>query len=194
MSPMQKPLGFTLSEALVALAVVGILTGFALPAFRGFVEHNRSTVALNQLVGSIQSARHAAVTLRTPVTLCPSDSQVDCGARDDWHRGTLIFADRNANGRRDPTEPVLRWLPGFDGGARIYWRSFRNRSYLQLSPTGLTDWQNGNLLYCPPDGDPHFAREVIINAQARARVAPDTNHDGIAEDANGQPLGCPLAP
>ena len=105
--------------------------------------------------------------------------------------GTLIFIDRNRDGRRDPDEPVLRWLPGLDSGGRIYWRSFRNRSYLQFNPSGLTNWQNGNLLYCPRNGDAHFAREVIINAAARPRKAPDLNHDDIPEDANGQPVRCP---
>ena len=188
---MHKSLGLTLFELLVALAIVGVMTGLALPAFQGFVERNRATAAVNSMLGAIQSARYAAVMLRSAVTVCPAASDAACSPRDTWHLGTLIFADRNANGRRDTNEQVLRRLPPLDAGARIYWRSFRNRSYLQLSATGLTDWQNGHLLYCPPDGDPRFAREVIINAQARARVAPDSNHDGIAEDANGQPLRCP---
>jgi type IV fimbrial biogenesis protein FimT len=184
-------LGVTIPEMLVTLAIVGVMSGFALPAFQGFVQQNRATAALNQLLGALQSARHSAITLRTSVTLCPSAVETACGARDSWHEGTLMFADRNANGRRDANEQVLRWLPGFEGGARIYWRSFRNRSYLQIKPSGLTDWQNGNLLYCPADRDPHHAREVILNAQARPRVAQDSDHDGIAEDADGQPLRCP---
>jgi len=76
-------------------------------------------------------------------------------------------------------------------GARVYWRSFRNRSYLQINATGLTNWQNGHLLYCPANGDVHFARAVIINAQGRVRNAADSNGDGIVEDANGDPLVCP---
>ncbi len=176
---------------LVALALVSVMTGMALPAFQGFVQQNRATAALNQLLGALQSARHAAITLRTPVTLCPSAVATECGARDTWHLGTLMFADGNANGRRDANEQVLRWLPGVSERARIYWRSFRNRSYLQIRPSGMTDWQNGNLLYCPPDGDPRYAREVILNAQARPRNAPDTDRDGIAEDADGLPLRCP---
>ncbi len=191
MRPMRKSLAFTVPELLVALAVVGVMTGFAIPAFQGFVERNRSAVAMNQLLGALQSARYAAVSLRTPVTLCPSATATTCGMRDTWHQGALIFADGNADGHRDANEQVLRWLPGFDSGARIYWRSFRNRSYLLMRPSGLTDWQNGHLLYCPPDRDPRFAREVIINAQARPRAAPDTNHDGIPEDASGQPVSCP---
>jgi len=188
---MRNPLGFTLPELLITLALVGVLTGLALPAFQGFVERNRSSAALNQLLGALQSARHAAVTLRTTVSICPSASDVACGVRDSWHLGTLIFTDHNANGQRDPDDSVLRWLPGITNGARIYWRSFRNRSYLQMNATGLTNWQNGNLLYCPPDRDARFAREVIINTAARPRTAPDTNHDGIPEDANGQPVRCP---
>ncbi len=176
---------------LIALALVGVMSGLALPAFQGLVQQNRAAAALNQLLGALQSARHAAITLRTAVTLCPSAVETECGARDTWHQGTLMFADRNANGRRDASEQVLRWLPGFSDRSRIYWRSFRNRSYLQIKPNGMTDWQNGNLLYCPRDGDPRYAREVIINAQGRPRNAPDTDHDGIAEGADGLPLRCP---
>jgi type IV fimbrial biogenesis protein FimT len=188
---MRRQCGITVAELLVALAVVGVLTGFAIPAFSGFMERNRATIALNQLLGALQSARAAAVTLRRPVVVCPGDSAVACGARDSWHLGMLIFADRNGDGRRDADEDVLRWLPGLAGAGRIYWRSFRNRSYLQFNPSGLTNWQNGNLLYCPRNGDVHFARSVIINPAARPRKAPDRNRDGIPEDANGQPLRCP---
>jgi type IV fimbrial biogenesis protein FimT len=191
MRPMRRSFGITVAELLVALAVVGVLTGFAIPAFHGFIERNRATIAMNQLLGALQSARAAAVTLRSIVVVCPGGSAVVCGARDSWHLGMLIFSDRNGDGRRDPDEQVLRWLPGLADGGRIYWRSFRNRSYLQFNPSGLTNWQNGNLLYCPPSGDVHFAREVIINPAARPRKAPDRNHDGIPEDANGQPVRCP---
>jgi type IV fimbrial biogenesis protein FimT len=183
--------GFTVTEMLVTLAIAGLLTGLAVPAMQGFVERNRSSVALNQLLGGLQSARYAAVSLRTTVTVCPSADATRCGARDTWHTGTLIFADRNRDGARDPSEGVVRWLPGFDDRARIYWRSFRNRSYLQFTPSGMTDWQNGHLLYCPPNRDPHYAREVILNAQARPRQAPDVDRDGIVEDANGDPVRCP---
>ncbi len=188
---MENSPGFTVTELLVSLAVAAVLTSLAVPAFRDHVERNRSAAALNQMLAAVQSARHAAISLRTAVTVCPSASDADCGVRDSWHLGTLIFADRNRNGRRDAGEAVLRWLPGFDDDARLYWRSFRNRSYLQFTAAGMTDWQNGNFLYCPSDRDPHFAREVILNAQARPRKAPDADLDGIVEDASGNPVRCP---
>jgi type IV fimbrial biogenesis protein FimT len=183
--------GITVAELLVALAVVGVLSGFALPAFQGFVARNRSAVELNALLGTLQSARHASITQRAVMTVCPRASPTACGARDTWHLGTLMFTDRNGDGGFDPGDALLRAGPGIESGARIYWRSFRSKSYLQFNPTGLTNWQNGTLLYCPPDGDPRFARAVIINPAGRARKAPDANRDGIPEDSNGTPLRCP---
>jgi type IV fimbrial biogenesis protein FimT len=183
--------GVTIIELLVALAVIGVMLSLAIPGFLDVAERNRSAAVLNQLVGAVQTARHAAITLRTAVTLCPGSPATGCGARDSWHQGALVFADRNGNGRIDAGEDILRSLPPLPDGARVYWRSFRNRSYLQMSPTGLTNWQNGHFLYCPASRDVHFARAVIINAQGRVRKAPDRNRDNIVEDANGDPVVCP---
>ena len=63
---MRSSLGVTIPEMLVALAIVGVMSGFALPAFQGFVQQNRAAAALNQLLGAVQSARHSAITLRPP--------------------------------------------------------------------------------------------------------------------------------
>jgi type IV fimbrial biogenesis protein FimT len=183
--------GVTIIELLLAMAIAGILLGLAIPNFRDFVERNRSAAILNQLIGALQTTRHAAITLHTQVTLCPGTPSTGCGARDSWQDGALVFADHNANGRVDAGEEILRSLPALPEGTRVYWRSFRNRSYLQINATGLTNWQNGHLLYCPANGDVHFARAVIINAQGRVRNATDSNRDGIVEDANGDPVVCP---
>jgi len=188
---MTRMSGATLIELLVALAVIGVTVGLAIPGFLNFTEQNRSAAVLNQLVGAMQTARHAAITLRTAVTLCPGSPATGCGAKDSWHQGALVFADRNGNGRVDTGEDILRSFPPLPNGTRVYWRSFRNRSYLQITATGLTNWQNGHFLYCPASRDARFARAVIINAQGRVRKAADRNGDGVVEDVNGDPVACP---
>jgi type IV fimbrial biogenesis protein FimT len=187
---MEKSLGVTLVEILTALAVAAVLTGLAVPPMAELVNRHRSAAALNRMIGAVQFTRNAAVTHRTTATLCPGANN-QCGRRNHWHEGAMTFADRNRDGRRGADEAVLRAYPALPDGARIYWRSFRNRSYLQITARGLTNWQNGHLLYCPPDGDVRYARQVIINAQGRARLATDLDGDGIIEDAQGRDLVCP---
>ena len=236
--------GLTLVELLTTLAVAGILVASASGGAAHLIEQHRASAAVNQMLGAVRFARHAAVAHRTSATLCadgaqslqpgsargyssqenglqpgsargypsqenssargnPSQeslqpgsargnpSQESCGRRNTWHNGALVFLDRNANGRFDGSDALLRRMPRLREGDRFYWRSFRNRSYLMIRPSGLTDWQNGNLLYCPESGDPRFARQIVINAQARVRHARDSDGDGIVEDAKGRAVECP---
>ena len=202
--------GLTLVELLTTLAVAGILVATASGGAARLVDQHRAGAAVNQMLGAIRFARHAAVAHRSPATLCPADgghpsqerslqpgsarghpSQNKCGQRNAWHNGALVFLDENANGRFDSGDVLLSRLPPLGEGDRFYWRSFRNRSYLMIRPSGLTDWQNGNFLYCPRGGDPRFARQIVINAQARVRHARDSDGDGIVEDARGRPVACP---
>ena len=182
--------GLTLVELLTTLAVAGILVTAASGGAAHLIDHHRAGAAVNQMLGAIRFARHAAVAHRYPATLCPADGLL-CGRRNTWHNGTLVFLDGNANGRFDGDDVLLRRMPRLREGDRFYWRSFRNRTYLMIRPSGLTDWQNGNLLYCPASGEPRFARQIVINAQARVRHAWDSDGDGVVEDARGRPVQCP---
>lgn len=188
---MQRLAGFSLIELMLTLGIVVVVAGLAGPSFSTLVNQHRATAALNAMLGAVHLARGSAITRGAIVTLCPSRDGEDCAARNLWHEGAIVFTDLNANGRVDTGDVVLRGFSGFEDGARIYWRSFRNKSFLQLTATGLTNWQNGHFLYCPADRDPRLARQVILNAQARTRTARDVDGDGIAEDARGRPLTCP---
>ena len=183
--------GVTLIELLLTLCVAGLLLALALPGFNRLTATHQGSAAINQMIGAVHYVRNAAVTHRTTVTLCPSASGLNCARRNEWHLGAIAFADANQNGRMDPSDYLLRGFPALPPGHRIYWRSFRNKKYLQINSRGLTNWQNGNLLYCPPDDDVRLARLLIINAQGRVRQGPDVNSDGVVENARGRAVACP---
>lgn len=181
--------GVTLVELLAALAVVALLALAGLPNMLNWLAQERAAAALNQMLGAVQTTRQAAVSLRSPVTLCPGRGQ-QCGPRDSWHVGMLIFTDRNLNRRIDGNDRVVTALPKLAEGDRIRWRSFRNRSTLTIRPTGLTDWQNGSFTYCQANAGNETARVLILNTAGRARRGRDRDGDGIVEDASGKPLSC----
>ena len=186
-----KASGLSLVELLVTLVIAGLLMRIGAPAFRDLTAGTRSSAALNQLIGAVQYARSMAITRRTTVTLCPGMDRA-CFGRDQWHRGALLFQDQNGDGQIQAGDSVLSRLPGIAADGRVYWRSFRNRTYLQFLPRGYTAWQNGSFLYCSASRAAREARMVILNAQGRIRRAEDRNGDGIVEDASGKPVSCPV--
>ena len=131
---------------MVALTIAGIMLGMAVISFPAFVERQVTWARLESLATAIQIARHTAVKYNVRVTMCPAATHNDpedvCGARNTWHNGATVFTDRNGNRRQDETDREIARLQPIDD-ATVYWRSFRNRSYLRFTGKGMTDWQNG---------------------------------------------------
>ena len=180
--------GFTLIELLIVIALSGIVLGLALPAFHGMIERNRATTAINWLIGSIAFARNSALINNSMVTLCPSTTGTACGG--EWQDGSIAFTDHNADRSINGNDTLLkRFISPAENGT-IRWRAFRNRRYLQMTSSGMTNYQNGNFVYCSQDRDPRFSRQIIINKPGRPRVARDKDGDGLVEDRYGKPLRC----
>ena len=66
--------GLTLVELLTTLAVAGILVTAASGGAAHLIDHHRAGAAVNQMLGAIRFARHAAVAHRSPATLCPASA------------------------------------------------------------------------------------------------------------------------
>ncbi|AWN17020.1 GspH/FimT family pseudopilin [Salinisphaera sp. LB1] len=84
--------GFTLLELMVTIAVAIVLLTLAIPSYRSLVTRNSLASNVNDLVGSLNYARSAAVSRGTTVYVCASQNQTTC--RDDgvWSDGWIIYA------------------------------------------------------------------------------------------------------
>lgn len=180
--------GFTLAELLLVIAISSIILGLGLPGFQALMQKSRAIATVNWLVGSIAFSRYSAIATNTMVTLCPSENGAACGG--EWHTGTIVFTDHNIDRKINGDDRLLaRFLPPAQGGI-IRWRSFRNRKYLQLTPTGMTNFQNGNIVYCSADRNPLYSRQIIINASGRVRIGHYRDKQGVPVDRNGKPIRC----
>ncbi len=179
--------GLTIIELLVVMSIVAVMGSYAAPAFNQWVQVFKMDADLRQLAGMVHATRLSAIRLNTRVIMCPGDNR-GCQQRNAWHRGTIVFADRNNNRRIDGEEVLLAHLPALYSNAT--WRSFRNRSYLSFLPSAFTDWQNGHFQLCLPDAAATLNRMLVLNYSGRLYRSNDSDGDGIHEDAAGDPLQC----
>ena len=159
----------------------------SLPSFEGMLKRQKASGEANNLVSLIYLARSEAIKTNQVVTICRSANGMECG--NDWKDGWMMFVDNNRNGAKEVGERIIR--SGHAGnGYQVSFRAFGSNRYLRFTPLGLTLSQNGTFKLCPKDNDSRYARAVIISKTARARLAKDSDGDGIYEAANGSPLSC----
>jgi type IV fimbrial biogenesis protein FimT len=162
--------GFTLLEALIAMAVVAILACLAVPAWSNVREaaHNGSAQAalLESLVSAIS---HAALT-GSEVVLCPGDDD-GCRATPDWSHGWIAFADIDGNRIRGPSDTLLKTIGPL--GGKVHLRSTSGRTRLVFQPNGGNVGSNVTFTLCDGRGPAKAATLVMAN-DGRLRTGQPT--------------------
>ena len=91
--------GFSLTELMIVLVILGVLLTVALPGFRNLALATRLTNYANELVASVYLARGEAIKRNTDVRLCASTDGASCATAGGWAQGWIIL---------DPNDVVLK--------------------------------------------------------------------------------------
>lgn len=108
--------GYTLIEAMVVVALLGLLLAVATPSFVSLMQRNRAAGEINTLIGDLQFARSEAIKRGLPVSLCTSSNGSTCLGTPDWHSGWIVFVDPDRSGTVGGAEALLRVRPGWNNG------------------------------------------------------------------------------
>lgn len=162
--------GFTLIEAVTAMAVLSILAGVAVPALRDAAEATRSGAAKAELLESwLASVAHAAST-GSEVVLCPGDAS-GCRRSIDWSHGWIAFADLDGNRTRGPNETLLKQADPL--GGQVHLRSTAGRTRMVFQPNGGNAGSNITWTLCDGRG-PEHATTVVVANNGRLRSSTPT--------------------
>lgn len=148
--------GFSVTEAIVVCAIVGIVTTLALPSLAPMIENQRVVATVNSLVAAMQTARHASLVHRTVTVVCPADGN-RCGQ--DWSLGWMVSS---ASSDWEVTDPVpdaaVHHVDIPAHGVRV----IGNRRVFRFRPFSRST--NGTLIVCGPQ-----PRRVIVSVTGRVR-------------------------
>ena len=93
--------GLTLVELMIAVSIISLLLGLALPGFRELGNSTRLKNYANELSSAIQMARSEAIKRNEDVRLCATSDGSSCATEGGWETGWLILdASNNVLGSR----------------------------------------------------------------------------------------------
>lgn len=180
--------GFTITELLIGIAIIGILTAIAGPSLSQFMVQSRVDNEISEIHRLILSARNSAINSGKSVTLCPLKNN-SCKTK--WENELSIFINSDntlANNKAfDPTNEELIKVKSKVASEDIL--EF-NKNIIIFAPTGrLTSGGNGKFSYCPKD-NADLSRGIEISLSGRVYVTSDTDNDGKDENRDGTEVTC----
>ncbi len=185
--------GYTLIELCICIAIIALATILSAPSFSKLIEKHKIDTQVSELYRLLVFARTESVLLNSPVSLCSSLNNKSCYTGKNWsNRNLLVYVDKNFNNEIDENERVLKIYQPKEKDSRIIWRSFGNKSFLTFMPTGITNYQPGNITYCPQSLDEKKAKILVINMAGRPYYGRDNNGDNIDENGSGKNLSCSI--
>lgn len=165
--------GFSLTELLIVLAIMGSLLVAGAPTLSSLLDHVKTANAEVLLASNLQHARNAAITHNRRTLVCPSDNGQRCRAGGDWQHGWIIAQDADHDGQPDAGVPLLGVQAPLAPGTRII--SSAHRSHVTFQPTGSAGGSNVRFTICRAHGT--GGRAVVVANSGRVRTdTPDAAH------------------
>ena len=171
--------GVTLLEALVVLALLGILVGLAAPALSDLRARHQLQGQAEGLLESLVLARSEALRRQQRVTLCALAASQTCDPQGQWQQGWLVFVDANNTGQREAQEVVLQVhdavLPPMRLRANLTLKGYFSYGADGRSQSTSGSFMSGTWRFCH-DAWP-VGWKVVSNALGRPRVEKSTTQD-----------------
>ena len=183
----QRARGFTIVEAILVVAILGIAAGFLMPALGEMIRVTKMTGVTRENGGKLRQARFEAIKRSVPVRV----------SFDLIENQIMAFADVHGENLDDPPNGELNEIAGQPRGTTDYviWRQ-EMPSGIDLMPVDGFTGVDQEIVFLPSGsvedagavrfGDPYGNRlEVRITTQSAARIEV-LKWDGTAYRSQGE--------
>lgn len=180
--------GFTITELLIGIAIVGVLMAIASPSLNRFMIQSRVDNEVSEIHRLLLAARNSAINSGKNVTICPL-SGTTCTAN--WQNELSVFINNgnslaNNQSYDSDNEELVKVKSAINAGDTLQF----SQAIIIFAPTGrLVSGGNGNFSYCPK-GNTDLSRGVEISLSGRIYKTSDTDNDGKDNNRSGTNVLC----
>jgi len=191
--------GFTLTELLLAVAVMAVLVSVGVPGFKTAMNDARQVTVYNKVSSSLRFARSEAIKRSKAVTICARATDTTCGS--DWTNGMLVFQDSASDGSAlvyDGTDKIIRVDSLSTADSTIVFNALlasdastpTATNVIRFNGRGRPNWLNGTIVFCDRRGVIE-AKALIVTGSGIVRRAYSTDDsNGVVVDARGSAVSC----
>jgi type IV fimbrial biogenesis protein FimT len=176
--------GMTLIEAIITVAVAGIILAWGLPNLADYVRTSRVVSTANDMLAALTAARTFAVTRSVATVVCPSSNGTSCTASTTWGSGWIVFEDCDGGGDLDAgavscpdgsrPETVIR-VAQFSAGTVQVRNESGSPSSVGFAVTGIPSATGHVFSICTSTMPKSGHRTINLNAVGQATVGQSTN-------------------
>lgn len=140
-----KKSGFTLTEMMIVVAIVAILSSISVPNFQVLMASSALKSAANNFTNFINTAKLEAGKRGVRVTICGSNDGTSCSSNALTSTSTLLmFVDNLATGGKiDSGEEMIKTMSNFSDSSTLKGAAATRWSALTFGPTGFPIAANG---------------------------------------------------
>lgn len=157
--------GFTLLDMLIAVTILALVLGIAIPGVTHAVARVRAVSVRTALTTALFDAHRNATVLGRQVVVCAGD-EGGCSGGVDWSDGWIVFIDDDHDRQRGPAERLVRTEPRLPRGVGL--RGTLGRSRVVYLPNGSNAGSNATFTLCDRRG-PQEAEHLILANGGRLR-------------------------
>lgn len=168
-------LGFTLVEAMAALAVSGTLAAVGAPQLSQVMGAKAVEGSVSSLATALRLAKSEAMKRGEPVSVCAMAPQAGaaepaCAASGkDWSAGWIVFVDRGTRGLVEEGDQVLQVHQSTSRATQVT----ATLRYITMQPSGISLTAASHFDFLPHGkAEAYGARRVCINKPGRLRQLP----------------------